>query len=56
MRHFVSLAAKRTFCPSLPIARLSWSSGTETLASLVSRLTSTSVTLAGDKLEAINFF
>jgi len=32
IRHPVNLAAKRTFCPSLPIAKDCWSSGTKTLA------------------------
>src|SRR3989338_5790132 len=43
----VSLAANRTFWPSLPIAKDNWSSGTETCA-LFFDIIFTSITLAGD--------
>ncbi len=46
--HPVSRAARRAFCPSRPMARESWSSGTITVASLVSSSTSTSRTRAGE--------
>ena len=47
-RQPVSRAARRAFCPSLPIASESWSSGTTTVACLFSSSTSTSRTRAGD--------
>ena len=46
-RQPVSRAARRAFCPSLPIASESWSSGTTTVACLFSSSTSTSRTRAG---------
>src|SRR5437016_1565357 len=46
--HPVRRAARRAFSPSLPIASASWSSGTMTVASLVSSSTKTSRTRAGE--------
>src|SRR3989344_8920100 len=54
MRQPVSLAARRTFCPSFPIARESWSSGTSTWAVLVSASTLTLSTVAGESAAATN--
>ena len=50
----VSFAARRAFWPSRPIASESWSSGTITVASLVSSSTRTSRTRAGESALATN--
>ena len=50
----VRRAARRAFKPSLPIASDSWSSGTTTVASMVSSSTSTSRTRAGESALATN--
>ena len=50
MRHPVSRAASRAFCPSLPIARESWKSGTITRAVRVrASRTLTETTFDGDR-------
>ena len=49
----VSLAARRAFWPSLPMARESWSSGTTTRQLLPSSWMSTLTTSAGDRAAAI---
>ena len=49
----VSLAASRAFCPSLPMARESWSSGTTTRQALPSSRTATLTTSAGDRAAAM---
>ena len=49
MRTPVRRAAKRAFWPSLPMARLSWLSGTITSAWVPSSLMMTATTLAGDR-------
>ena len=51
---FVSFAAKRAFCPALPMASESWSSATITCANLSSGFKSTAKTCAGNKASAIN--
>ena len=45
----VRRAARRAFCPSLPIANDNWKSGTITSACVLSSDKRTSVTFAGDK-------
>src|SRR5665809_114359 len=47
-RQPVRRAARRAFCPSLPIASESWSSGTITVACFASSSTSTSRTQPGE--------
>jgi hypothetical protein len=47
-RQPVRRAARRAFWPSLPMARLSWKSGTITVAVPVSTSIRTSFTFAGD--------
>ena len=55
MRQPVRRAAKRAFCPSLPIASESWKSGTTTRHARAARsMISTEVTRAGDKAWATN--
>src|SRR5262249_25039984 len=54
MRQPVSLAAKRTFWPDLPMASDNILSGTTTNALLASSLTVTLTALAGDSASAIN--
>ena len=50
----VRRAARRAFCPSRPIARESWSSGTRTRHALLSPISSTSITSAGASAAAMN--
>ena len=54
MRQPVSLAAKRAFCPSLPMARQSWLSGTTTRQAFSFSATKTLSTCAGLSALAIN--
>ena len=54
MRQPVSFAASRAFCPSRPMARESWWSGTITSAVFVSSWMSTRMTFAGLSAEATN--
>ena len=53
MRQPVSLAARRAFCPSLPIASDNWSSGTITVAVLLSRVSSRIACLTRAGLSAL---
>ena len=50
---FVNFAASFAFCPPLPIAKDSWSSGTITCANLSSSFISTASTFAGSKAAEI---
>ena len=50
---FVSFAASFAFCPPLPIAKDSWSSGTITCANFSSSFISTAKTFAGSKAAEI---
>ena len=54
MRQPVSLAARRAFWPSRPIASDNWSSGTITVACMLSSSTRTSRTRAGASAFAMN--